>query len=332
MQDATARSTTRQSLSAAWPGPGGIFACRGLRAHHKLTYCYLATRATENGCTLPALVVSSATEIANEIGENARTVERWVNELRTVGLVIPRERVVGGRTLFFVVAPDDALDANRVVHPDPQLEMFPAEEPATDEGEPPNLRSEMTAPPNLRPFLSADLTAEMTAPPNMTADLAEREDAPPVSQSQDGHGGGDLSRTHAGAHAPSNQTEHIPPSIDGGDDDFAKEVFPLEAIREKAHALCGLFWPKGRPPITDRRDHRLIYRVALLGLSKTHGRWVKRWVDETTENKPKNPFAMLQRLMHQYAPPGVDPARLLKSIDVPRWALADPREWQEAAE
>ena len=100
-----------------------------------------------------------------------------------------------------------------------------------------------------------------------------------------------------------------------------------EEVKGKAHAICKAFWPTPPPPMTERRDQRLIYRLAVLALDEHHGAWIKRLISETIDKRPKVPFAMLQSLMAKMIPSGWTPERLLCSIDVPRWALCDPRNW-----
>ena len=117
--------------------------------------------------------------------------------------------------------------------------------------------------------------------------------------------------------APTVQTDLPPPSAahDG------------EEVKGQAHAICRAFWPKPPPHMKDRRDQRLIYRLAVLALDEHHGDWIKQLISETIDKKPEIPFAMLQSLMAKLIPSGWTPVKLLCSIDVPRWALCDPRDW-----
>ena len=98
-------------------------------------------------------------------------------------------------------------------------------------------------------------------------------------------------------------------------------------VRQTAHAICRAFWKTPPDSIRDRRDQRLIYRLAVLLLDEDWHAWIKKVVSETIDKKPKNPLAMLQSQMAKMMPNGWTVEGLLCSIDVPGWALCDPREW-----
>jgi hypothetical protein len=103
-----------------------------------------------------------------------------------------------------------------------------------------------------------------------------------------------------------------------------------EEIQAKGLALCVALWPPEKRRtlrFRDRRDQRLLYRLAILRLDPRHSHWVKQLVDEVADARPKNPLALLQAQMKLHGPEGVSVDRLLRSIDVPLWALADPRDW-----
>lgn len=53
-----------------------------------------------------------------------------------------------------------------------------------------------------------------------------------------------------------------------------------------------------------------------------------RLVEALAERRAKT-FALAHRILPLYAPGGMTAEQFVASIDVPRWALADPREWLE---
>jgi len=108
-------------------------------------------------------------------------------------------------------------------------------------------------------------------------------------------------------------------------------------LPHKADVLVQNLWPQGRGPITDRRDQRLIYRLCYLRLQAEHAEWIARLVEETAEERPKNPLARLQSKWPSFAPPGLrsieERSAFLASIYVPAWAIdRDPRAWCAAAD
>ena len=105
-----------------------------------------------------------------------------------------------------------------------------------------------------------------------------------------------------------------------------------QTVEPAAREVCKTLWPPPRilGTIRDRRDQRLIYRLAVLSLSEIHGGWVRRLLAETAEARPKNALAWLQAHAPDFAPDGCHVERLLRSIPVPAYALADVRHWNDA--
>ncbi len=126
----------------------------------------------------------------------------------------------------------------------------------------------------------------------------------------------DIKVTRSPPNAPTEHTEEedIPTTVDA------------EKIRGKIIALIATLWPNGRGRIGDRRDQRLLYRLARLRLDPQHAGWVERLVTETMDLKPDHPLRLLQSLGPRYCPEGLDFGRLLASIDVPGWALREQRQ------
>lgn len=181
MAQATGRSQAHAKAGfprGNYPGPGGALARWDLKPQHQAIVNYLDTVAASMGATLPALIVSSATEIAAAIGESTRSVQRWMKELAAAGLVVPRERGLrGNRTEYFVEDPlavPDQENPRGVIGPDPQLWLFNR----SGEEEPtPEMVQEM-APPPMIPLVNGatgegreqkdvpDLAPELSQPRN----------------------------------------------------------------------------------------------------------------------------------------------------------------------
>ncbi len=111
-----------------------------------------------------------------------------------------------------------------------------------------------------------------------------------------------------------------------------KAVILLRELCGKAGSVDASGCDKARLPMRDRRDLRLIYRLAFLRLQVQHADWIGRLVEETCDERPTKPLARLQSKWQDFAPPEFrsreDRERLLTSIYVPAWAIhADPRNW-----
>jgi hypothetical protein len=97
------------------------FLCRGiwnhpvLKSYHKLLFLRMADLRI--GDTLPAIVDKSTVEIAAAIGENERTVQRWIEGLVETGLVRRRQKPTNGVTVFELADPED-LGRQCVIRPE----------------------------------------------------------------------------------------------------------------------------------------------------------------------------------------------------------------------
>ena len=105
------------------------------------------------------------------------------------------------------------------------------------------------------------------------------------------------------------------PSSPIGDDELKKEIFDLVKS----------LWPAGRSRIKDWRDNRLLYAVAVLRLTPEHAEWIGHAVQETVQAKAKAPLGKLNKAIDANIPKAMGRYDLLRSINVPKWALADPR-------
>jgi hypothetical protein len=99
------------------------------------------------------------------------------------------------------------------------------------------------------------------------------------------------------------------------------------AVQIGMFTLLEELWPAGRGPVKDVRDQRLLYCVSVLRLHPDHESWIDRAVRETVQARPRSVLGKLNRSIDAHIPIGLTRQELLRSIDVPRWALADPREW-----
>jgi hypothetical protein len=127
-------------------------------------------------------------------------------------------------------------------------------------------------------------------------------------------------------HAPAHTRPHAPPTFE-----YIPTTTTTEGeIQAAAIRVASALWPGRSAGITDRRDQRLTYRLAVLLLDARFAPWIGRALADANANRAKSRPAMLQAMLPTYAPAGIDPGRLLASIDVPRWALADPRTWPAA--
>ena len=104
-------------------------------------------------------------------------------------------------------------------------------------------------------------------------------------------------------------------------------------IRVNALAICRRLWPAGSPVAREglkkAQDQRLVYRLAVLWANDFHQAWLDRLLGDCESVRPQKPLAWLQSQAGLYAPEGVEISRLLRQIDVPQWAMADPRDWPE---
>lgn len=100
----------------------------------------------------------------------------------------------------------------------------------------------------------------------------------------------------------------------------------LVSLRQSALGICAALWPGRREPVSDSRDQRLIYQLALLS-TQGHQEWIRRLVQAARQAKARRPLAWVLAQLSTYAPEGVDVKRLLAAVEVPPWALADPRTW-----
>jgi len=102
-------------------------------------------------------------------------------------------------------------------------------------------------------------------------------------------------------------------------------------IRANALAICRRLWPAGSPVAREglkkAQDQRLVYRLAVLWANDFHQAWLDRLLADCESVRPQKPLAWLQSQAGLYAPEGVEISRLLRQIDVPQWAMADPRDW-----
>lgn len=97
---------------------------------------------------------------------------------------------------------------------------------------------------------------------------------------------------------------------------IVRRIWPTAPARERAR-------------LYDAGNQRFAYCLAMTWLDPTgEGAWVGRLVEALAERRAKT-FALGHRLFACYAPGGMTSDAFVASIDVPRWALADPRRWIE---
>jgi hypothetical protein len=101
------------------------------------------------------------------------------------------------------------------------------------------------------------------------------------------------------------------------------------SVKDCALGICAALWPGRREPITDSRDQRLLYQLAVAA-QNGHRPWIRRLVQAARQSRARAPMAWVLAKLATYAPEGTDVERLLAAIEVPAWALADPRHWPDA--
>lgn len=130
------------------------------------------------------------------------------------------------------------------------------------------------------------------------------------------------------ARASGSTDERIPTATEGS------ALFPVAEASEQAivaaaiEEVCPRLW-KGRRESTygvqAANDQRLAYQLARLLCDPRSRPWVDRLLD-AARHEGKKPAAFVCRFLEDFCPGGW---RLVRSIHVPAWAHADPREWPQ---
>jgi hypothetical protein len=264
----------------------------------RLTLQQLFALADEAGArSLPAQIVTSATVIAAAVGRSERTAQRSLRRLEAMGYV-RRLDTLRGRGLYLIEDPADVPGRLGVVVPDPQQEL-PWREAAPTR-------------------LSSAVSPPVTTPLTTGVSPAVSADGPPAS-------GADAPRTRTPARAlPATADLPAPAPADDGQ------------IRDAGRAICQRLFGDGRPPLSDVRDRRLVYQLAVLLLDHDYAAWIDDAIAQASGRGVDRPWASVQRVAQQTCPgtPAHDRSiqsavwrRLLHAIHVPAWAL-DASVWR----
>ena len=236
----------------------------------------------------PGTVQTSAAYLAHVLGLTCRTCRDCLTAMRERGYLAIRDRTLRGQMMIYVA---DAAEAavGHLLAPDPQRELFPCEEI------------------DARGFPQKEIDAR---------------GFPRLPTAGQGEPGGQTPR--APGRAPTVPTDLPTTSTSLG----TVGAHEFHEFRERALTVIAHLWSDVPARFTLKRDHRLIYRLTVLSLDEAHGRWIIAAMRETQANAQRSGPGMFWRLVGKCAPPDCDVERLFFSIDVPTWALADPRDWR----